>query len=495
MERELPESWILGTIDQVCTHPQYGWTCKAQSQGNLKLLRTTDITSGSIDWDTVPFCSETPKKEEDYYLQDGDIVVSRAGSVGKSFIIKGMPPKAVFASYLVRFKPHIEKYYIYYFMQSRLYWSQIEEKSAGIAVPNVNGSKLAKISLPIAPLNEQKRIVDRIEQLFSDMDKGEELLKTVQKQLATYRQSVLKAAVTGELTKDWREKNKKKLESGEKLLARILESRRKNWKIRGQYQEPEEPKDKSFSEIPLSWAIATIDQISSTVDYGTSAKCSTDSSGVTVLRMGNIQNGTLDLEKLKYLPKNHDEFPKLLLEEGDLLFNRTNSAELVGKTTVYKSKPKKCSFASYLIRVKLIDVEPDYVSAFINSAFGRSWVKSVVSQQVGQANVNGTKLKALSIPLPPKSEQEEIVQRLENIFSQIDVFESLCTAELKRSNTLRQALLKSAFSGKLVAQDSADEPASELLTRIKSGDGVKTKAKAATPRRGRKPRSDKSEAA
>lgn len=343
------------------------------------------------------------------------------------------------------------------------------------------------------PRGEQERIVDRIELLFSDLDKGEALLKKVQQQLANYRQSVLKAAVTGELTKDWRKKNKSKQENGEALLSRILAARRKNWKGRKKYQEPETPKDIFFSETPESWAIATIDQISSAVDYGSSAKCNSDASGVAVLRMGNIQNGSLDLEDLKYLPHRHGEFPKLLLNKGDLLFNRTNSPELVGKTAVYKNKPQKCSFASYLIRVALIDVEPDYVSAFINSVFGRVWVKAVVSQQVGQANVNGTKLKSLAIPLPPQREQDEIVQRLDDIFSQIDVFETLCTAELKRNTLLRQAILKSAFSGKLVAQDPADEPASELLKRIQQDNAVKKTRKAAPPkekgRRGRKPRS------
>src|SRR6185437_2120857 len=106
--------------------------------------------------------------------------------------------------------------------------------------------------------------------------------------------------------------------------------------------------------------------------------------GVPVLRMGNIVDGDLDLTTLKYLPDSHEEFPRLLLRPGDLLFNRTNSPELVGKTAVFKGRPEKCSFASYLIRVRLASgCMPEFVSAFINSVFGRKWVKSVVTQQVG----------------------------------------------------------------------------------------------------------------
>jgi type I restriction enzyme, S subunit len=118
------------------------------------------------------------------------------------------------------------------------------------------------------------------------------------------------------------------------------------------------------------------------------------------MRMGNIQNGQLVADSLKFLPMEHEEFPELLLKPGDLLFNRTNSFELVGKTAVYSGTPERCSFASYLIRVRFLgEILPEFVGYVINSVYGREWISSVVSQQVVQANVNGTKLKAFSVPL------------------------------------------------------------------------------------------------
>ena len=155
--------------------------------------------------------------------------------------------------------------------------------------------------------------------------------------------------------------------------------------------------------------------------------------------------GNWSFDDLKYLPINHYEFPDLLLTKNDLLFNRTNSAELVGKTAVYEGGYKLCSFASYLIRVRLLSVHPLFLSFYINSAIGKKWISDVKSQQVGQANINGTKLKALKIPLPPIREIEEIVRRCQRQFSYItDCNESLIFSRKLIENT-RQSILKAAF--------------------------------------------------
>ena len=161
------------------------------------------------------------------------------------------------------------------------------------------------------------------------------------------------------------------------------------------------------------------------------------------------------LDKLKYLPEDHDEFPTLLLSNGDLLFNRTNSAELVGKTAVYRGSPAHCSFASYLIRVQFsTDCVSDFYGYYINSAYGRAWIAQVVSQQVGQANVNGTKLQDLAVPLPSFTEQQEIVTEVERRLSVIDELEAIVKANLTRADRLRQSILGSAFSGQLIHQQS-----------------------------------------
>ena len=172
--------------------------------------------------------------------------------------------------------------------------------------------------------------------------------------------------------------------------------------------------------------------------------------------MGNIVDGRAQsCENLKSLPADHPEFPDLLLEPGDMLFNRTNSAELVGKTAVYTGTPRPCSFASYLIRVRLSAAcLPTLLSAYINSHLGRSWIASVVNQQVGQANVNGSKLRALRVPLPPAAEQQRIVAEIDRHFTRIDAGVAALKrlqANLKR---YRASVLKAACEGKLVPTEA-----------------------------------------
>ena len=179
-------------------------------------------------------------------------------------------------------------------------------------------------------------------------------------------------------------------EPAAQLLARILAERRKKWEAaqlkkyadagkappkgwQSKYREPAAPDISGLRELPEGWVWMTVEQLSEFVRYGSSAKTSEDIDGVPVLRMGNIQGGELDLDQLKYLPRDHDEFPELLLKKGDLLFNRTNSAELVGKCAVYEGVPEVCSYASYLIGVRFPPgCDSRFIAMFINSVLGRA---------------------------------------------------------------------------------------------------------------------------
>jgi type I restriction enzyme, S subunit len=217
--------------------------------------------------------------------------------------------------------------------------------------PRVDYTQIANFLIVLPPQTEQRRIVAKLDSLLAKSYRARNELVRVPQLIGRYRQAVLAAAFSGDLTADWRASNGVQ-EDAAALLRRVLAGRRSRWladhsasKART-YQEPEEPDWHPEVELPAIWTWASVDQLTSAMQYGTSAKTGDDTTGIPVLRMGNIIRGTLEVENLKYLPNEHDEFPALLLDDGDILFNRTNSAELVGKTAVFRSELPAASFAS-----------------------------------------------------------------------------------------------------------------------------------------------------
>jgi type I restriction enzyme S subunit len=342
--------------------------------------------------------------------------------------------------------------------------------------------KAFQVALP--PVEEQCRIVAKIETLSARSKRVRADLNRVDALAARAMRAVATAAFSGNLTRDWRLDHPNEIVADDALV--LSEQRRAIWDERqaelGRARKLALPEKHDWApdlELPGGWRWVSVDQVAPIIEYGSSAKTS-PTGQVPVLRMGNIQDGRIVGGDLKYLPHDHEEFPALLLCDGDLLFNRTNSPELVGKTAVYRGEPKGASFASYLIRLRTAGYAPELLALYINSSFGRAWVKSVVTQQVGQANVNGTKLSRLAVPLMSKPEQREILQRVTAAFRSIDV----SAAEVRRAtallNRLDQSILAKAFRGELVPQDPHDEPVSALLDRIHSERGI-----ASTPKRRR----------
>ncbi|MCX6678611.1 MAG: restriction endonuclease subunit S [Methanothrix sp.] len=193
--QELPEGWTHIPVEAISNSIQYGHTAKAcDSKVGPKFLRITDIQESNVIWKNVPYCEINEIDKTKYLLQSGDIVFARTGAtVGKSYLIRdNVPSDAIFASYLIRIKlsTSINPKFVYDFFQSQLYWDQINNSSVGIGQPNVNGKKLGKIMLLLAPLPEQRRIVARIEELFSRLDAGVEALQRAKIQLRRYRQAL-----------------------------------------------------------------------------------------------------------------------------------------------------------------------------------------------------------------------------------------------------------------------------------------------------------------
>ena len=358
--------------------------------------------------------------------------------------------------------------------------------------PRVSFEQIGQFMILIPPPREQRRMVAKIEELFSELDAGIEILKKACAQLATYRQAVIRHSFEGRLTAQWREENRDRLEPPEQLLARIkqeLETRYEQqfrdwrtaitaWDDRGRcVGKPRKPKRRpadtglsrdvlsTLPNLPDSWAWGKLAWMTCSVEYGTAAK-SAPTGEVPVLRMGNIRGGRFDWSDLVYT-SDHDEVEKYVLHDGDVLFNRTNSPELVGKTAIYKDSGSAI-FAGYLIRVNHIGsvVDGQYLNLFLNSRIARHYGNSVKTDGVNQSNINGAKLLNYPFPYCSIEEQRKIVNTLDRVLSVVDKMENEIARQLDSADALRQTILKRAFSGQLVPQDPSDEPASILLARI-----------------------------
>lgn len=469
MENKLPNSWATSELGKI-TDNQKGKLPKKFSDspqdGFLPYIDIKAFEKGKIE--------RYATTEKTTVTSPNDILVVWDGA---RFGLSGLGVDGVVGSTLVRiYSELLDTKYLYYFIHSN--YGYINSRPRGTGTPHVEPSIFWPLKVPIAPANEQKRIVDKIEMLFSDLDKGEELVKQVQKQLATYRHSVLKAAVTGKLTKDWREHNKHKLEPGEKRLEHILKSRRENWKGRGKYKEPDKLNVKNVSELPKTWNWISVEQIlSETLSNGRSVPDATK--GFPVLRLTALKNGTIDISERKIGAWTAEEAKPYLITVGDFLVSRGNgSKHLVGRGGLISTNPDLVAYPDTLIRIRVNQdfCNKEYFSCIWNSYFVRQQIEAKAKTTAGIYKINQGDICSFYLPLPPKQEQEEIVDLVADIFSQIDAMEKWCEAGLKRSSTLRQSILKDAFSGKLVPQDPADEPASELLKRIQAEQDNKPKA-------------------
>ena len=217
-------------------------------------------------------------------------------------------------------------------------------------------------------------------------------------------------------------------------------------------------------EVPKSWEWTSVESFTYDLQYGTSEKSSSEGD-VPVLRMGNITRiGTVDFTDLVY-SSNKDDIEKFALVKNDLLFNRTNSSEWVGKTAIFKSD-SPAIYAGYLIRVRCILVCPDYVNFVLNSSYHRDWCNLVKTDAVNQSNINAQKLSKHLIPIPPYEEQLRIVAGTNKWMSVIDKMEDNVTDFEHVISKAKSKILDLAIHGKLVPQDPNDEPAIELLKRI-----------------------------
>jgi type I restriction enzyme, S subunit len=454
--KPLPANWRTTTIGSVCSKPQYGWTTSAADSGDVKLLRTTDITRVPLDWSTVPYCRESPAEIEKYLLADGDIVVSRAGSVGVSCRVIA-PERAVFASYLIRFRPNddVDGKYLNYVLQSPAYWAQVRGSTAGIAIPNVNASKLSAFEFPLPPVVIQRRIVAEIEKQFTRLDSGISALRRMQANLKHYRAAVLKAACEGRLVPTEAELARREArgyEPATTLLTRILNERRAEYAASKRERSFTKDDARQLEALPEGWTWAGMRQVGE-VQLGRQRAPQHHKGDYMrpYLRVANVFEARIDLRDVNAMNFTPEEFRKYRLVYGDILLNEGQTPELVGRPAMFRDEIPDCCYQKTLIRFRAYSgLLPSFALTVFRSYMHNGRFTRAASITTNIAHLTAEKFVDIEFPLPPFAEQMRIVAEVERRLSVVEELEATISANLQRAGRLRQSILQKAFTGELV---------------------------------------------
>jgi type I restriction enzyme, S subunit len=421
----------------------------------------------------------------------GDVIMAKITPCmenGKTCVVPHLPHGVCFGStefHVVRVEEGVEGRWIAYFLlQHATRHAAQRQMTGGVGQMRVPAGFLEALSLPVPSHAEQRRILDVLDELLSDVDAGLRALERVQAKVRQYRAAVLKASVEGALSAEWREANAD-VEPGPELLKRILAERRrrweeaqlkkyedarkeppKNWKEK--YKEPSAPVPSKLPTLPEKWCWVTIEQLSMEVRNGYSQKPTADA-GTPILRISAVRPFKLDLNDRRYLVGAAEKYAADVIKSGDLLFTRYNgSRNLVGVSAVVPQIVEEIVHPDKLIRARPVPIvaTPSFFAIAANVGFSRKYMEQRIRTTAGQAGISGGDVKGLPIPLPSLEEQAAIVELVEDQLSVIDHLESDLEAKLKDATALRQSILKAAFEGKLVPQNLNDDPASELLRRI-----------------------------
>jgi type I restriction enzyme, S subunit len=451
VDDKLPQGWAIANIQELC-----------QIQTGKK-----DVNQGNPNGQYYFFtCASEPLRSDDYIFDGESILLPGNGAnVGLVLYYKGKFDLYQRTYALTNF--FINGRYLYFYFLAN--WkNSLIDKQYGSATNYIRLGNITEFSVQIAPLNEQKRIVAKLEKLLAKVNESCDRLSRIPTILKRFRQSVLASACSGRLTNHWR-KSHPNIEPVEKLLKRIQEDRLDQAKTPAQKSKIQEiylsEETEHNESLPESWNFVTLNKLCISFDYGTSQK-SLKEGKVPVLRMGNIQDGEIDWDDLVY-SCDKDEIIKYNLYPNTVLFNRTNSAEKVGKTAIYRGD-RPAIFAGYLIRINNCpELDPEYLNYCLNTPYAKSYCNSVKSDGVNQSNINAQKLAKFEIPFCTIEEQKEIVKRVKALLRKCDLIEQRYLKAKAYTDKLTQSILAKAFRGELVPQYPNDEPAEVLLERIR----------------------------
>ena len=399
---EVPEGWEWTTIGEIASSILYGVSESAKEIGQYKLLRITDIQNNKVNWETVPFADYDKNKAPDYLLTDGDILFARTGAtVGKSYLVEGLKDSAIYASYLIRVQTSsvILPAYIKFFFESGLYWEQISLNSVGIGQPNVNGTTLAALTIPIPPYREQLRIVEEAKKWLMVIDGLDVEIDDLQKSIEHAKSKILDLAIHGKLVPQ--DPND---EPAVELLKRI------NPKF--------VPCDNAhYENVPSIWAVCKVKD-AFMINPKTRAD---DDMEAGFVPMSNIQdsfknNFSFEPRIWGNIKKGYTHF-----ENGDIVVAKISPCLENRKSAVMVGLPNGIGAGTTELNVfRSGYVHPLYGLFFFKSDYFISQCIGTFNGVVGQQRVSTKTIENIAFPIPPRSEQKRIINKVNELFQILD---------------------------------------------------------------------------
>ena len=414
---DIPDSWKWVRWGDLSFSIQYGYNAPAKRTGRVKMVRISDIQNGKVIWETVPFCDINEAEIQTYLLATNDILFARTGgTVGKSYIVKEIPEDAIYAGYLIRtrYSDTLCPEYLYYFMQTQLYWTQLRNGTIATAQPNCNGQTLSKMILPLPPLAEQNRIVAKIEDLLPYVDRYAVAYEKLEQFNAKFpedmKKSILQYAIQGKLVEQRLEEG-----TGEELYRQIQTEKQrliKDGRIKKEKPLAEIAEDEIPFDIPETWKWVRLSEIISVLGDGIHGTPVFDEMGEYYFVNGNnLTKGHIvfkaDTKKVSF-----DEYEKHKkpLDENTILISINGT---IGNYAFYAGEPIILGKSACYFSV-LTGVDKEYVRHLINTKFFMDYAVKEATQTTIK-NVSLKAMRMLPVPLPPLAEQKRIVARLEEI--------------------------------------------------------------------------------
>lgn len=441
---DLQNGWTTATLGELGVWGSGGTPSRSNPRyygGDVPWTVIGDLNDQTLSSTTAFITREGLNNSSAKLVQPNTLLIAMYGSIGKLAVtaIECATNQAI--AFCVPHEQATSTKYLYWALRHAR--PELIERGQGAGQQNISQTILKSFEIKLAPLSEQTRIVNALDNLLAQVDTLKAHLDALPTLIKRFRQSVLTAAVSGELTEEIPKKN----ESG------------------------------NSQGTPLSVVVEDI-------RYGTAQKCAYGGGPTGVLRIPNIGGSGIDLSDLKSSSFSHAELEKLSLNAGDIVLIRSNgSVDLVGKSAVVTEREEGLLFAGYLIRIRLKrDIaEPAYINYWLKSPKARTSIENKARSTSGVNNINSQEILSLELMIPNLAEQRKIVRRADQLFAFADQLEARLADARQRVDALTQSILAKAFRGELVPQDPNDEPASVLLERIAAQRAADPK-----PKRGRK---------